>query len=189
LLLCQLYHIRQSASVQDYVDKFIDLVDQLSAYTTNLDTLSCVTRFIDGLRDDIHSVVLIQRLDNLDAACSLALLQEEAVEPHHRKEYKRLDAVPPPKPASFRGLLPLPPPPLRPAQATPPAEDRTTGRSPPRTSALSGQRQAPVAALLPQDVRTLYVLRGEMASRPQLCCQHTTPCSAGSVGAVSRCTF
>jgi len=81
LLIRQLFHIKQTTSVQEYVDQFVDLIEQLSAYTPNPDTLSYTTRFIDGLCDDIRSVVLVQRPTDLDAACSLALLQEEAVEP------------------------------------------------------------------------------------------------------------
>jgi hypothetical protein len=35
-------------------------------------------RFIDGLRDDIKSIIIVQRPVNLDTACYLALLQEAA---------------------------------------------------------------------------------------------------------------
>ena len=59
LLIRQLFHIKQTTSVQEYVDQFVDLIEQLSAYTPNPDTLSYTTCFIDGLRDDIHSVVLV----------------------------------------------------------------------------------------------------------------------------------
>jgi len=69
---------------------------------------------VDGLRDDIRSVILVPRPVDLDAACTLALLQEEALDPHRRKEIKRSDA-PLPKPAQTRGALPLPPPPSCPA--------------------------------------------------------------------------
>jgi hypothetical protein len=58
---------------------FIDLVEQLSAYTTNPDYLTYVTRFVDGLQDDIRAVLLVQRPADLDVACTLALLQEEAL--------------------------------------------------------------------------------------------------------------
>ena len=92
LLIRQLFHIKQTTSVQEYVDQFVDLIEQLSAYSPNPDTLSYTTRFIDGLCDDIRSVVLVQRPTDLDAACSLALLQEEAVEPGHRREFRRTDA-------------------------------------------------------------------------------------------------
>jgi hypothetical protein len=35
-------------------------------------------KFIDGLCDDIKSIILVQRPSNLDTACALALLPEEA---------------------------------------------------------------------------------------------------------------
>ena len=74
LLIHQLFHIKQTASVQEYVDQFVDLIEQLSAYTPNPNTLSYTACFIDGLHDDIRSIVLVQRPTDLDAACSLALL-------------------------------------------------------------------------------------------------------------------
>lgn len=120
LLLRQLFHIKQTASVQDYVNHFVDLIEQLSTYTPNPDTQSYTTRFINGLRDDIHSVVLVQRLADLDTACSLALLQEEAVKPTWHKEFKRSDGPSFIKPSFIRGPLPLPPPP-RPAPPGAPA--------------------------------------------------------------------
>ncbi|CAD6334072.1 unnamed protein product [Miscanthus lutarioriparius] len=79
LLLRQLFNIRQTCSVQEYVDKFVDLIEQLSAYTPYPNTLSYTTRFIDGLHDDIRSVVLVQHPGDLDTACTLALLKEEAI--------------------------------------------------------------------------------------------------------------
>lgn len=45
-------------------------------HTTNL--LYYTMKFIDRLRDDIKSVILVQRPGDLDTACSLALLQEAA---------------------------------------------------------------------------------------------------------------
>jgi hypothetical protein len=40
-------------------------------------------KFIDGLRDDIKSIILVQRPYDLDIVCALALLQEEASSSHH----------------------------------------------------------------------------------------------------------
>lgn len=110
--------------VQDYIDRFVDLVEQLSAYTPNPDSLSYVTRFVDGLRDDIRAILLVQRPADLDAACTLTLLQEEAVEPHRRKDVKRFDSPTLPKPAQARGGFPLPPPPLRPVPGPPLQDDK-----------------------------------------------------------------
>jgi hypothetical protein len=85
------------------------------AYTHNPDTLSYTTCFVDGLRDDICSIVLVQRPSDLDTACTLALLQEEAAEPGRRKKIKKSDGFPFAKPPAAWGALPLPPPPPRPA--------------------------------------------------------------------------
>lgn len=76
-LIRKLFHIRQSGSVVEYVEHFSTLVDQLSAYEANADHLYYTMKFVDGLRDDIKSVIMVQRPRNLDTACSLALVQEE----------------------------------------------------------------------------------------------------------------
>ncbi|CAD6253095.1 unnamed protein product [Miscanthus lutarioriparius] len=62
LLRRQHFHIKQTTTVQDYVDRFVDLVEHLTAYTPNPDHLSYITRFIDGLRDDIRAIVLVHVL-------------------------------------------------------------------------------------------------------------------------------
>ena len=73
LLIRQLYHIKQTTIVQDYIERFTELVEQLSAYA-NADPLYYTTCFIDGLRHDIRSIVMVQCPDDLDSACTLALL-------------------------------------------------------------------------------------------------------------------
>lgn len=112
LLIRQLFHVKQTGSVADYVDRFAALVDQLAAYTTTTDPLYYTMRFIDGLRDDIKSIVLVQRLSDLDTACTLARLQEE-VGDFRRREYCKPDAYSSSKPAT-KGPLPLPVPPHAP---------------------------------------------------------------------------
>lgn len=91
LLLRQLFHIKQTSTVQDYVDQFIKLIENLAAYTPNPDMLSYTTRFVDGLRYDICPTILVQRPSDLDTACTVALLQEEVVEPGRRKDVKCSD--------------------------------------------------------------------------------------------------
>jgi hypothetical protein len=54
-------------------------VDHLSAYEANADMLYYTIRFVDGLRDDIKSIIMIQCPTSLDSACSLALIREEAM--------------------------------------------------------------------------------------------------------------
>lgn len=109
LLIRQLYHIKQLSTVQDYIERFTELVEQLKAYTTP-DPLYYTTRFIDGLRYDIRCIVMVQRPVDLDAARTLALLQEEALEPGHRHEFKKPDSSIFSKTATIKGALALPPP-------------------------------------------------------------------------------
>jgi hypothetical protein len=49
------------------------------------------TRFIEGLKDEIKSVVIIQRPTDLDTACSLAMLQEDMLLHTGRREMRRTD--------------------------------------------------------------------------------------------------
>ena len=88
LLLRKMNRIRQTSSVQDYVDRFSELVDQLKAYDPSTNDLHFITRFVDGLFNDIHAVILVQRPTSLDTAYTLALLQEEANETNKRRDFK-----------------------------------------------------------------------------------------------------
>jgi hypothetical protein len=123
---------------------FVDLIEQLSAYTPNPDHLSYTTRFVDGLRDDIRAIILIQRPKDLDSVCTLALLQEEVVEPSRRRKVRRMDGFQFIKAPAPKGPMPLPPPlvwagvPLVPAD-TKPQDDR---RPPPRASTLEDKFQS-----------------------------------------------
>jgi hypothetical protein len=62
------------------VEQFSELVDQLLSYESDANPLYYAMRFVDGLRDDIKQMVMIQRPSMLDSACALALVHEEAVE-------------------------------------------------------------------------------------------------------------
>jgi hypothetical protein len=111
-LIRQLFHIKQTRPVQEYIDLFSELVDQLIAYGHSApDHHYFTTRFIDGLRNDIKSVVLIQRPVDLNTASTLVLLQEEA-DTSKRRKFKKLDYVYKPKPSTMPTPKPLPPPPL-----------------------------------------------------------------------------
>lgn len=87
-LIRQIYHIKQTGSVTKYVENFCVLVDHLAAYEASTDQLYYTIRFIDGLKDDIQSVVMVQRPPDLDTACSLAMVQEEAAASSKRKEFR-----------------------------------------------------------------------------------------------------
>jgi hypothetical protein len=77
--------------VQDYIDRFTELVDQLVAYQhSSSNHCYYTTRFVDGLKDEIKFVILVQSPVDLDTACSLALLREEA-ETSRCHEYRKPD--------------------------------------------------------------------------------------------------
>jgi hypothetical protein len=49
-ILCRrLFHIRQETTVEDYVSRFSELMDQISAYEERPDPVHYTTKFIDGL--------------------------------------------------------------------------------------------------------------------------------------------
>jgi hypothetical protein len=50
-------------------------------------------RFVDGLCEDIKSMVMIQCPSTYDIACALALVQEEAVDSGWRKEFRRFEPI------------------------------------------------------------------------------------------------
>jgi hypothetical protein len=110
ILIRQLFHIQQTGPVADYIEQFTQLVDQLAAYTSTTDPMYYTLQFIDGLRDDIKSVVLVQHPQDLDTAFVLAALQEEVGDTHRRREFKRLESGFHSKPPS-KNPLPLPAPP------------------------------------------------------------------------------
>ena len=74
LLIRQLFHIRQTGAVQEYADKFTSIVDGLIAYGKNTDPIYYAMKFVDGLREDICTIVHMQRPLTLVTAVALALL-------------------------------------------------------------------------------------------------------------------
>lgn len=53
-LIRRLYRLVQTGSVDEYIDQFAELVDQLAAYETAPDPLHYTTRFLDGLKPHIR---------------------------------------------------------------------------------------------------------------------------------------
>ena len=117
LLLRRLFQIRQTSPVNEYIKKFVSLVDDLKAYAKHPDPLYYTQRFIEGLRDDIKSVLLVHRPSTLDTACVLAQLQEEALATT-RKPFRRYDHTSMAKP-TWSGALALPSPPQKQAEGDP----------------------------------------------------------------------
>jgi hypothetical protein len=93
VLIRQLFHIRQSGTIVEYVDQFLELVDQLASYEPGTNQLYYAMTFVDGLHEDIKYMVMIQHPFNLDSACSMALMQEEVVESSKRRDYRKYDPL------------------------------------------------------------------------------------------------
>ena len=108
MLIRQFYTIRQMTSVAEYIEKFELIINHLNSYSDSIHPYYFLTRFVEGLRNDIRAVVLVKRPPDLDTACALALLQEEVANGAFGTLPRPLE-VPP-----RAGVpLPLPPPPTR----------------------------------------------------------------------------
>lgn len=127
-LLRQIFNIRQTSTVSTYVTAFSELVDQLKSYSPNSDPLFFTTRFIDGLRQDIKSVIMVLQPQSFDAAVRLALLQEEAAPAQGHRTTRGGDwpQVPRPRLPASATPLPLPPPPRGEKPAAPGAPAMAT---------------------------------------------------------------
>uniref|UniRef100_A0ACD5ZQQ3 Uncharacterized protein n=1 Tax=Avena sativa TaxID=4498 RepID=A0ACD5ZQQ3_AVESA len=90
-LLRQLFHLKQSGTVAEYVQEFTEVMHSLKSHSSAWDPELFPSRFVDGLKDEIRVVVLVHQPKDLDAAVSLALLQEEVWEIWRRKEPRRAD--------------------------------------------------------------------------------------------------
>ena len=76
-LFHQLFSIRQTGTVEEYLEQFSELFDQLTAYEDHPNTVHYVTRFMEGLTPAVHMLVGIQQPLDLDSAYALALLSDE----------------------------------------------------------------------------------------------------------------
>lgn len=79
-ILRQLFHVRQTGTVEEDVERFSELYDQLTTYETDPNPVHYVTRFMEGLTPSVRLIVGIQQPADLDSAYALALLSEELSE-------------------------------------------------------------------------------------------------------------
>jgi hypothetical protein len=139
-VLSQLFHIKQLGSVAEYIDQFAQLVDQLNCYQPMSDPLYYTMHFLDGLRHDIKSIVMIQRPKDLDTAYVLAQLQDEIGATHKPREFSKFDPRAYSK-SSQRVPMPLPPPPTGGPTTRPEVKTPTTAQ-PDRLSSVYAYRKA-----------------------------------------------
>jgi hypothetical protein len=134
-LLRRLFHIQQMGTVSSYVEEFAQLIDQLNAYHTMPDPLYYTLKFVEGLKDDIKAVVMLQRPSDFDTAVVLAQLQEEAGDLGKKRDYKK----------PYSGFQHQAPPPSVGVQASSSKEVKqasTTSSTDNKMAALSAYRKA-----------------------------------------------
>lgn len=99
---------------------------QILAHNPAIDTLFFTTQFLEGLKVEVKSGVVLHRPKDLDSAYSLAVLQEELLEAQPRRDYRRQEPAPARPQHQQRPLVAIPASPARPMLMGPPpaAEDR-----------------------------------------------------------------
>lgn len=111
LLIRQFYTLKQTDTVANYIERFEHIMNNLLAYSDTIHPLYFLSRFIEGLRNDIRAVVKVQRPPDLDSACALALLQEEVIDSlkptgsRYHDMHHRGRPLPLPAPPQNRGVL------------------------------------------------------------------------------------
>lgn len=78
--MAQLDSLKQTGSVEEYYNRFVDLSHNILLYNPAYDHVFFVNRFLTGLRDDIRSATLLHRPRDVETASALALLQEAELE-------------------------------------------------------------------------------------------------------------
>ena len=84
-----MFRINQTGLVEEYVEQFAELYDQLIAYESSPDPLHYTTRFIDGLKPGVRMAIAMQKPRDLDTAYELDLLHEELGEMQYTSTTKR----------------------------------------------------------------------------------------------------
>ncbi|XP_012702297.1 uncharacterized protein LOC105914588 [Setaria italica] len=97
-LMDELLHIRQLSTVEAYHIKFDELQHRVLVHNGNLDDTFFVTRFMQGLKEEISSVIKLHKPKNVDTALALAITQEEimtARDMYKKKSYYKQEAKEP----------------------------------------------------------------------------------------------
>jgi hypothetical protein len=132
-------HIKQQSTVAEYIIQFAELMDQLAAYETHIDSKHYTMKFIDGLKVKIRSHVFLEHPKDLDTAYVLASLQEEVADNPKVREPRR-QFFSSSTTAAVKGPHPLPLPPLydKSKSVSPSAAD-TKGHSSGRATTEQGK--------------------------------------------------
>ncbi|CAN6241659.1 unnamed protein product [Urochloa humidicola] len=81
--------IKQITNVLDYADRFEKAKHRVLAHNKNLDEVFLVQKFLAGLKYDISNAIVLHKPRTVDAALSLALMQEEVLEASSKRYQPR----------------------------------------------------------------------------------------------------
>jgi len=77
--------LKQTGPVDEYYKQFIELTHQILLYNPAYDNVFFVTRFLNGLKDEIHSVITLHRPKDVEIATAVATLQETELKNDRKK--------------------------------------------------------------------------------------------------------
>jgi hypothetical protein len=89
LTMHQILNIKQTRTVAEYIEKFDDLRHQLLLHDPSVSDVFFVTCFIEGLKDDISSVIALHRPVDMDIVSSLVMMREEENENGKKKNHTK----------------------------------------------------------------------------------------------------
>lgn len=84
-----LLNIRQTQDVLEYANRFKQAKHRVLCHNRDLDEVFFVQKFMDGLRYNISNAIALHKPRTVDAALSLALMQEELLEASTRRYHSR----------------------------------------------------------------------------------------------------
>ena len=60
-LLRHFFHVKQTATVSEYIEQFSEIVQQLLAHDSTIAPSVITNRFVDGLKKEIRAVIMVRR--------------------------------------------------------------------------------------------------------------------------------
>jgi len=84
--------LRQTDSVAEYYARFEQISHQILLYNPQYDDVFFVTRFMNGLKEEIRAPIALHRPKNVDTVSALALIQEEELQASQKKVMGKSEA-------------------------------------------------------------------------------------------------
>jgi hypothetical protein len=81
--------IKQTSDVSEYHTRFVDAMHKVMLHHQGHDQVLFVQKFIDGLKSEISNAIMLHKPRIVDAAMSLAILQEEVLEASYKRYHSR----------------------------------------------------------------------------------------------------